>query len=241
MERYANEANRLYGVMEGRLAESEYLAGAYSIADIACWAWSTIAGLARRGYGRLPARSALVRRDRGAAGGAAGHQGPRVTLLDRAPVRRVCEALEAAGAEAEVVELAASARTAADAANSLGTALGAIVKSLVFTIDDKPAMALVAGDRQCDQRALPAAVGLSGGVRRADADLAREVTGFSIGGVAPVGLAQALPMAIDASLGRFETIYAAAGHPRCVFGSILAELARITGANVVDSITATPR
>lgn len=164
-----------------------------------------------------------------------------MTLLDRAPVRRVREALEAAGADAEVLELVATARTAGDAANSLGVALGAIVKSLVFTIANQPVMALVAGDRQCEQKALPAALGLVGKVRRADADLVREVTGFSIGGVAPIGLAQPLPLAIDASLGRFEKVYAAAGHPHCVFGSTLTELARMTGGEIIDGIAAAPR
>jgi prolyl-tRNA editing enzyme YbaK/EbsC (Cys-tRNA(Pro) deacylase) len=164
-----------------------------------------------------------------------------MTLLDRAPVRRVREALEAAGADAEVLELVATARTAGDAANSLGIALGAIVKSLVFTIANQPVMALVAGDRQCEQKALPAALGLVGKVGRADADLVREVTGFSIGGVAPIGLAQPLPLAIDASLGRFEKVYAAAGHPHCVFGSTLTELARMTGGEIVDGIAAAPR
>ena len=84
-------------------------------------------------------------------------------------------------------------------------ALGAIVKSLLFTIDGAPVMALIAGDRRCDTRALPGALGRRGLVLRADAERVREVTGFAIGGVAPVGHPRPLPTAIDASLGRFET------------------------------------
>ena len=159
-----------------------------------------------------------------------------MSLLERGPVRRVREALAAAGAEDAVIELSETARTAEDAANSLGTALGAIVKSLIFTVDGNPVMALIAGDRRCDQKALPAVTGIAGKVRRADADLVREVTGFSIGGVAPIGVAQPMPCVIDASLGRFERVYAAAGHPNCVFPSTLAELARITGGAVDDAI-----
>ena len=78
--------------------------------------------------------------------------------LDHPAVRRVQAALREKGSRAEVIELGTTARTAEDAARSLGVAVGAIVKSLVFTIDGDPVMALVAGDRRCDTRALaPAA------------------------------------------------------------------------------------
>jgi prolyl-tRNA editing enzyme YbaK/EbsC (Cys-tRNA(Pro) deacylase) len=160
-----------------------------------------------------------------------------MSALENASVRRVQAALEAAGSEARVVELADTARTARDAASALGVEVGAIVKSLVFAAGaGRPVMALVAGDRRCDAAALPALLGLEGRAKRADADLVREATGFAIGGVAPIGHPAPLPTAIDASLGRFATVYAAAGHPFCVFATTLDELARLTGGVVSDRL-----
>lgn len=156
--------------------------------------------------------------------------------LDHPSVQRVQTALEAKGSTARVIALAETARSAEDAARSIGTELGSIVKSLVFTIDGQPVMALIAGDRRCDVKALPGALGLAGKVARADADVVRAATGFAIGGVAPVGHGSALPMVIDASLGRFATVYAAAGHPHCVFPTTVEELARLTGGRVVEGI-----
>lgn len=158
--------------------------------------------------------------------------------LDNASVRRVREALADAGALHEVVALPTSARTAQEAADSLGVPLGAIVKSLVFVIAGRPVMALIAGDRQCVTKALPQALGLDGKVSRADADTVRQATGFAIGGVAPVGHPDVLPIAIDASLGRFEAVWAAAGHPHCVFRTSLDELRRITPGVVAEEISA---
>ena len=156
--------------------------------------------------------------------------------LDNPSVKRVRACLAAAGSNAAVIELSETARSAQDAADSIGTELGSIVKSLVFAIAGKPVMALVAGDRQCDTKALPAALGLDGKARRADADLVRDATGFSIGGVAPVAHDHKLPIVIDASLARFETIYAAAGHPYCVFATTAAELVRLTGGALSEDI-----
>ena len=154
-------------------------------------------------------------------------------------VRRVQAALAAAGSDAQVIALASTARSAEDAANSIGTPLGSIVKSLVFTVGGAPVMALVAGNRRCDQKALGQALGREGRVRRADADAVRDATGFAIGGVAPVAHEAQLPVAIDASLGRFETVYAAAGHPHCVFATTLDELERLTGGTVSADIADT--
>ena len=145
-------------------------------------------------------------------------------------------ALAAAGSGVRPLALNATARSAEDAAASIGTALGSIVKSLVFIIDDAPVMALVAGDRRCDTAVLAAALGRAGPVRRADADTVRAATGFAIGGVAPVAHDRTLPVAIDASLERFETVYAAAGHPHCVFATSFRELERLTGGTVARGL-----
>jgi prolyl-tRNA editing enzyme YbaK/EbsC (Cys-tRNA(Pro) deacylase) len=134
-------------------------------------------------------------------------------------VRRVQAALAAHGLERRIVELAATARTAEDAARACNAPVGAIVKSLVFEIGGEPVLALVAGDRRCDLAALPMALGRTGPARRCDAEKVRAATGFTIGGVAPLGHLAPLPTAIDASLGRFERLFA----------TDLAELVRLTG------------
>lgn len=160
-----------------------------------------------------------------------------MSLLERPAVRRVQAALQGKGSRARVVELTTTARTAEDAARALDVPVGAIVKSLVFLLDGEPVMALVAGDRRCDQAALPKAFGRSGLLLRPDAERVRQATGFTIGGVAPLGHPSQLPTAIDDSLGRFETVYAAAGHPHCIFPTTMLELSLLTGGPVVKGIT----
>ncbi len=149
--------------------------------------------------------------------------------LANASVQRVREALAAAGVAAEVIALAETARSAEDAARAVGAELGAIVKSLVFIVDDRPVLALVAGDRHCREQALPAILGLTGRVRRADAATVRSATGYAIGGVPPLAHTTSLPTAVDPSLARFPVIWAAAGHPHCVFATTFGDLVRLTG------------
>ncbi|MEX2312357.1 MAG: YbaK/EbsC family protein, partial [Rhodospirillales bacterium] len=146
--------------------------------------------------------------------------------LERPAVKRVRDALLAAGLHDTVMALAASARTAEDAAEALGCAQGAIVKSLVFCVGTRFVMALVAGDHHCLEANLPKVLNLSGTVRRPQASEVKGITGFTIGGVAPLGMTHPLPMALDTSLRRFDTIYAAAGHPNCIFPIAFTDLAR---------------
>lgn len=150
-------------------------------------------------------------------------------MLDRGPVKRVRDALIAAGLPDNVVALDDSARTAADAAAALGCPVGAIVKSLAYAVGSRFVMALVAGDHLCQEEALPQALKIAGTVRRPQASEVKAITGFTIGGVAPIGLNHALPTVIDISLKRFETIYAAAGHPHCIFAISPASLVAATG------------
>ena len=145
----------------------------------------------------------------------------------------VQDTLKTAGLEIDIIELQKSARTAQLAADALDTALGSIVKSLLFLADGKPALVLVAGDRRADTTRLKQLLKAKR-VRIADAQRVRTETGFSIGGVPPVGHLQRLPTWIDASLGRFETVYAAAGHPRAVFAISFDDLVRVTGGRVAD-------
>ena len=160
--------------------------------------------------------------------------------LERPSVRRVIDALAAAGSDAGVIELGATARTAQDAAASLGCDLGAIVKSLVFTIGGAPVMALIAGDRHCDTGALRSELDLPGKVARADADAVKRAAGFSIGGVAPLAHEEALPILIDDSLRRFDPVFAAAGHSHCVFAIKVDELVRVSGGRLSAAISKVP-
>ncbi len=146
---------------------------------------------------------------------------------------RVQAALEAAGLDVTIVSLQKSARTAQLAADALDTALGSIVKSLVFLADGEPVLVLVSGDHRADPDKLKNLL-QARRVMISDAERVRSETGFSVGGVPPIGHLRPLPTWIDSSLGRFETVYAAAGHPRAVFPIPFASLVRITAGCVAD-------
>jgi len=146
---------------------------------------------------------------------------------------RVQAALKTVGLDTSIVRLQESARTAQQASDALDTALGSIVKSLLFLADGEPVLVLVAGDRRADPAKLKRLLGARR-VMIADAERVRQETGFSIGGVPPIGHRQPLPTWIDTSLGRFETVYAAAGHPHAVFPIAFETLIRITGGHVAD-------
>jgi prolyl-tRNA editing enzyme YbaK/EbsC (Cys-tRNA(Pro) deacylase) len=139
--------------------------------------------------------------------------------------RRVQDALRVAGLDRDVVVLSESARTAAEAAAAVGVQQGAIVKSLVFRdAAGAPLLVLVSGDNRCDERLL--------GVTRADAEFVRAQTGYAIGGVPPLGHPAPLHTIVDEQLGRFETVWAAAGTPHAVFPMSFEELVRVTGGDV---------
>jgi prolyl-tRNA editing enzyme YbaK/EbsC (Cys-tRNA(Pro) deacylase) len=146
---------------------------------------------------------------------------------------RVQTALIEAGLDICIAVLEDSTRTARLAAEALGAELGSIVKSLIFLADGQPVLVLVAGDRQAD----PAKLKMLLGARRvviADAGRVEEATGFSIGGVPPVGHRRRLPAWVDASLGRFETVYAAAGNPHAIFPVAFETLVQLTNGHVAD-------
>ena len=157
--------------------------------------------------------------------------------LERPAVKRVRDALVTSGIGDNALNFETSARSAQAAADALECELGAIVKSLLFCIDTRFVMALVAGDHQCIEDNLPKAFNMKGKVRRPQASEVRAITGFSIGGVAPIGLNHPLPMVMDASLKRFDKIYAAAGHPNCIFPSSFSALSKATGALISYNIS----
>ncbi|MGW1145322.1 YbaK/EbsC family protein [Streptomyces sp. NPDC002454] len=140
----------------------------------------------------------------------------------------VARVLAEAGVTGEVRELAASTRTAAEAAEALGCEVGAIANSLVFLSDEEAVLVLTSGRHKVDTTALAARWG-RGKLRRATPEQVREATGQAIGGVAPVGHPRVLPTVVDAALGDYPRLWAAAGTPHTVFPTTLDELLRLTG------------
>jgi Cys-tRNA(Pro) deacylase len=150
----------------------------------------------------------------------------------KAAVLRVEAALAAAGIESEVLHTPESARTAEEAAATIGTTVSQIVKSLVFTCDGAPVLALVSGTNRLDTKALGALAG--GRIERADADVVRSATGYAIGGIPPLGHATPLPTWIDRDLLAYDVIWAAAGTPNAVFPVAPEALVRASGGVVAD-------
>jgi prolyl-tRNA editing enzyme YbaK/EbsC (Cys-tRNA(Pro) deacylase) len=145
--------------------------------------------------------------------------------------QRVIDALAAAGIESRIEQLATSTRTADEAAASVGTEVGQIVKSLVFLADGQPVMLLVSGKNMVDVAATSARLGHELG--RANADQVREATGFAIGGVAPVGLATSMRIYMDPDLLAYDIVWAAAGTPHSVFAIDPASLQRAASATIL--------
>lgn len=156
-------------------------------------------------------------------------------------VQRVAAFLQQRGHLHMPVMLDDAARTAQQAADALGVALGQIAKSIVFRrkADDVAVMVVTSGDRRVDEKKLEALVCTDGKrLGRADAEFVKARTGFSIGGVSPVAHATPVLLLIDQSLLRFEAVWAAAGHPHAVFELMPQTLAQWTGARVVDAASA---
>jgi prolyl-tRNA editing enzyme YbaK/EbsC (Cys-tRNA(Pro) deacylase) len=149
-----------------------------------------------------------------------------------ASVRRVQEALAAAGGGHTVVTLAQSARTSADAARAVGCRVDQIAKSLVFRGEQtqRAVLVIASGANRVDERKVAGFVGEP--IGRADAEFVRARTGFAIGGVAPVAHAEALTILIDADLMQWPEIWAAAGHPNTVFKLTPDDLVRLTSGRV---------
>jgi len=148
-------------------------------------------------------------------------------------VEAVIEAGRRIGIDVRPREFTQSTRTAAEAADAIGVELGQIVKSLVFTVDDQPVLALVGGDRLVDEHKLALA---AGGMmsRRPDADRVRAVTGFPVGGVPPFGHLSAMAVFVDEGLLAYDEVWAAAGTPHVNFPVDPRQLAEATAGSVVD-------
>lgn len=151
----------------------------------------------------------------------------------RSTVKRVREALEERGFKPTIVELESTARSAAEAADALGVRVEQIVKSLVFRAGEsgKPVLVLAGGTNRVDESKVAAV--LSGTIEKADAAFAREKTGFSIGGIPPIGHAEEPITFVDEDLLREEEVWAAAGHTHAVFGIPPEKLVEVTGGRVI--------
>jgi len=149
--------------------------------------------------------------------------------------QKVAEAARQLGLDVDIIEFEQTTRTAQDAANAIGCQVAQIVKSLLFIVDGRPVMALVSGGNQVDERKLSALLGVGHKhVQRADADTARAITGFAIGGVPPFGHNSRLPVYVDEDLARFAVVWAAAGTPFAVFSIAPQELLRASGGTLAD-------
>jgi len=158
-----------------------------------------------------------------------------MTLLDKEPVKRVQKLLEQFNPKHKVIVLDTSARTALEAAQSLGCKVGAIVKSLLFKTESTFTLCLVAGDKKASLNKIKKSLNIKE-VLMASADDVKNITGYTIGGVSPIGHLNKIDIFIDNSLERFTSLFAAAGHPNCVFKTSFIDLQKITNGSIKDII-----
>lgn len=152
--------------------------------------------------------------------------------IERGAMQRVLSALSKWGLDGRIREMGASTRTSQEAADVLGVKVGQIAKSLVFMVNDEPILIIASGANRVNERKLEAHFGSK--VRKATADEVRELTGFSIGGVPPVGHKRNLKTVVDEDLLQFTEIYAAGGTPTAVFELTPEELLEITRGAILD-------
>ena len=156
-----------------------------------------------------------------------------MTLLNKEPVKRVENILKEFDQSLNIIVLETSARTADEAASSLGCEVGAIVKSLLFKTENTFTLNLVAGDRKASIKKIKNILKKKD-ISMATANDVKKITGYTIGGVSPIGHLKKIDILIDNSLDRFKDLYAAAGHPNCVFKINFVNLQSITNGLIKD-------
>ena len=154
-------------------------------------------------------------------------------LLDKEPVKRVEKVLAQFDQSIKIQILDKTARTAKDASESLKTEVGSIVKSLLLRTKTSFLLCLVAGDKRCSLNKVKKLLNQKD-ISMANAEQVKEITGFTIGGVSPVGHLNKIDIYIDESLKRFEKIFAAAGHPNAIFKIDFKNLKEITNGMIMD-------
>jgi prolyl-tRNA editing enzyme YbaK/EbsC (Cys-tRNA(Pro) deacylase) len=151
-------------------------------------------------------------------------------VLEKAAVKRVVAALADHGIKGQVHVLSDSARTAQEAATALGIEVGQIASSLIFKLKDgSPLLIITSGRHRVDTDLVARTLGVEK-LDRVDADYVKEKSGFSIGGVAPIGWVSPATILIDLALNDYDVVWAAAGHPHAVYPTSFAELVTCTGA-----------
>ena len=158
-----------------------------------------------------------------------------MSLLDKEPVKRAEKFLKNFDQSLEVIILENSARTAQDAATALVCDVGAIVKSLLFKTENTFILCLVAGDKRCSLNKIKK-IKDKKDISMASPEEVKTQTGYTIGGVSPVGHLEEIEIIIDNSLERFNELFAAAGHPNCVFKINYDDIQKITNGKVEDII-----
>ena len=158
-----------------------------------------------------------------------------MSLLDKEPVQRVEKILKNFDVSQNIIVLETSARTALEAASSLGCEVGAIVKSLLFKTEKSFTLCLIAGDKRASLNRIKKSLKIND-ASMASAEDVKNITGYTIGGVSPVGHLKKIEILIDKSLSRFNLLFAAAGHPNCVFKIDFANLKKITNG-ITEEIT----
>ena len=155
------------------------------------------------------------------------------SILKNEAVVRVQKALSEFSNSLKIIILENTARTAKDAAKALNCEIGAIVKSLLLKADDEFVLCLIPGDKKCSLNKLKKAI-FKKDVCMADADQVKENTGFSIGGVSPVGHLKKIEVLVDKTFDRFKDVFAAAGHPNSIFKISNIDLLKITNGKTLD-------
>ena len=158
-----------------------------------------------------------------------------MNLLDKEPVKRAEKFLKSFDQSLQVIILENSARTAQDAATALHCNVGAIVKSLLFKTENTFILCLVAGDKRCSLNKIKK-IKDKKDISMASPEEVKTQTGYTIGGVSPVGHLEDIEIIIDNSLKRFNELFAAAGHPNCVFKINFKDIQKITNGKVEDII-----
>tara|TARA_B100001564_G_scaffold262014_1_gene223709 strand:+ start:33 stop:515 length:483 start_codon:yes stop_codon:yes gene_type:complete len=155
------------------------------------------------------------------------------SILNKEPVKRAEKALKEFDDNLYIECLEKTARTANDAATALRCKVGAIVKSLLFRTQSSFFLCLVSGDKKCSLNKLKKILGEKD-ISMANADQVKEITGYTIGGVSPIGHINKVNILIDKNLDRFDKIFAAAGHPNCIFKINFEQLAKLTNGKIEE-------
>ena len=155
------------------------------------------------------------------------------SILNKEPVKRAEKALKEFDNDLNIECLEETARTANDAATALGCKVGAIVKSLLFRTEHSFVLCLVSGDKKCSLNKLKKILDEKD-VSMANAEQVKKITGYTIGGVSPVGHLTKVNILIDKNLNRFNDIFAAAGHPNCIFKINFEKLTGLTNGKVEE-------